>query len=149
MNYATLLFALTTGALIALQFGVNASLRKFLGANTPLFATAISYAVGALVSLICLLLVRPAMPTWNRVIGVPWWAWIGGAVGVGYVSGTVLLAPKLGATKLIVLIVAGQLIASIVFDQYGLIGYERHPMNGMRALGCVFLVAAVVLLRTN
>ena len=149
MTYPALLFALLAGALIALQFGVNAALRGYLGSDSPFYATLISYAVGTLASLACLLAVRPALPTWSRVLAVPWWAWAGGAIGVGYVSASVLLAPKLGATRLIVLVVAGQLLASVLLDHFGLIGYTVRSFNGWRALGCLLLVAAVVIIKAH
>ena len=141
-------FALTAGALIALQFGVNAALRGCLG-SSPFYATLISYAVGTLASLGCLLAVRPAWPAWNRVVSVPWWAWTGGALGVGYVTASVLLAPTLGATRLIVLVVAGQLFASVLLDHFGLIGYAVRPFNAWRALGCALLVVAVVIIKAK
>lgn len=148
MSLLALLFALVAGALIALQFGVNAALRGALG-GSAFFATFVSYAVGALTSLVCLLAVRPAPPSWNRVAAVPWWAWTGGAVGVGYVTASILLAPKLGATRLIVLVVAGQLLASLLLDHFGLLGYPVRPFNAWRALGCVLLVAAVLIIKAN
>ncbi len=146
---STLLFALGAGALIALQFGVNAALRKYLGSDSPFYATLASYAVGTLASLCCLLAVRPTLPTWGRLAAVPWWAWTGGAIGVGYVSASVLLAQKLGATRLIILVVAGQIIASVLFDHFGLIGYAVQPFNAWRAFGCLLLVAAVVIIKSN
>ena len=149
MIYLATLFALLAGALIALQFGVNAVLRGFLGTANPLYATLISYAVGTLASGVCLLAVRPAWPAWNRVAAVPWWAWTGGAIGVGYVTASVLLAPKLGATRLIVLVVAGQLLASVVFDHFGLLGYAVRPFNPWRAAGCGLMLAAVVLIKAH
>lgn len=149
MVYLASLFALLAGALIALQFGVNAALRGFLGAQSPFYATLISYAVGTLGSLACLAAVRPALPAWGRVAAVPWWAWTGGVIGVGYVTATVLLAPKLGAARLIVLVVAGQLLASVLFDHFGLIGYAARPFNGWRAAACVLMVGAVAIIRTH
>ena len=148
MPLLALLFALAAGALIALQFGVNAALRGFLG-GSAFFATLVSYAVGTLTSLACLLALRPALPAWNRVAAAPWWAWMGGAIGVGYVTASVLLAPKLGATRLIVLVVAGQLLASVLLDHFGLLGYAVRPFNAWRALGCILLVAAVLIIKAN
>ncbi len=148
MAAIALLFALAAGALIALQFGVNAALRGFLG-GSAFFATFVSYAVGTVASLVCLLVVRPALPAWSRVAAVPWWAWTGGALGVGYVTASVLLAPKLGATRLMVLVVAGQLLAAVVLDHFGLIGYAVRPFNGWRALGCVLLVVAVIIIKVK
>ena len=80
---------------------------------------------------------------------MPWWAGAGGAVGVGYVTASVLLAPKLGATRLIVLVVAGQLVASVLLDHFGLLGYAVRPFNGWRALGCGLLIAAVLIIKTK
>ena len=148
MPLLALLFALVAGALIALQFGVNAALRGFLG-GSAFFATLVSYAVGTLTSLACLLALRPALPAWHRVAAAPWWAWMGGAIGVGYVTASVLLAPKLGATRLIVLVVAGQLLASVLLDHFGLLGYAVRPFNAWRALGCILLVAAVLIIKAN
>ena len=148
MSLLALLFALIAGALISLQFGVNAALRGFLGGNA-FFATLISYAVGTVASLSCLLALRPALPAWNRVAAVPWWTWTGGAIGVGYVTASVLLAPKLGATRLIVLVVAGQLFASVLLDHFGLLGYAVRPLNLWRVLGCVLLVSAVLMIKAN
>lgn len=149
MNLLALLLALLAGTLIALQFGVNAALRGALGSGSPFFATLVSYAVGTLVSLGCLLALRPTLPLWERVLAAPWWAWTGGALGVGYVSASVLLAPKLGATRLIVLVVAGQLLASVLLDHFGLIGYAARPFNAWRALGCGLLVAAVAIIKAH
>ena len=149
MAYLLSLFALAAGALIALQFGVNAGLRGFLGSDSPFYATLVSYAVGTLASLVCLLAARPALPAWSRVAAVPWWAWTGGAVGVGYVTASILLAPKLGATRLIVLVVAGQLLASVLFDHFGLVGYPVRAFNGWRALGCLLMIVATVIIKTH
>jgi transporter family-2 protein len=149
MNYPALLFALVAGALVALQFAVNAALRTYLGNGSPLFATLISYAVGTISSLLCLVILRPVLPAWNKVAAVPWWAWTGGAIGVGYVSASVLLAPKLGATAFIFLVIAGQILASLLFDHYGLIGYTVRPFNGWRALGCLLLIGAVLIIKAN
>lgn len=148
MPLLALLFALVAGALIALQFGVNASLRGFLG-GSAFFATLVSYAVGTVASLCCLLALRPTLPAWSKIAAVPWWAWTGGAIGVGYVTASVLLAPKLGATRLIVLVVAGQLLASVLLDHFGLLGYAVRPFNGWRALGCALLLVAVLIIRTK
>ena len=148
MPLLALLLALAAGALIALQFAVNAALRGFLG-GSALFATLVSYGVGTLASLGCLLVMRPALPAWSRIAAAPVWAWTGGANGVGYVTASVLLAPKLGATRLIVLVVAGQLLASVILDHFGLIGYAVRPFNGWRALGCVLLVAAVLIIKAK
>ena len=68
---------------------------------------------------------------------------------MGYVTASVLLAPKLGATRLIVLVVTGQLLASVILDHFGLVGYAVRPLNGWRILGCGLLVVAVFIIKTK
>jgi len=44
-------------------------------------------------------------------------------------------------------IVAGQMLASLVLDHFGLIGYPIHPLSGMRMLGVMMLLGGVILIR--
>ncbi len=147
MTYLFLILALIAGALVAVQFGVNATLRGFV--SNPIYATLTSYAVGTIASLICVLAIRPALPEVSRISVAPWWVWSGGAIGVGYVTISIMLAPKLGAATLIVMVIAGQLLVSLLLDHYGLLGYAARPINVWRVLGASLLVIAVVLIKTN
>jgi len=59
----------------------------------------------------------------------------------------ILLLPRLGTAALIALFVLGQMIASLAFDQFGWFGAPKHPVDALRVLGAVLLVAGVVLIR--
>ncbi len=48
---------------------------------------------------------------------VPWWAWFGGLFGAFYGVAAVLLAKQMGAATLMSLVVAGQLVCSVVLDR--------------------------------
>jgi len=48
---------------------------------------------------------------------------------------------------MVALIVAGQMTASVVLDHFGWLGYQLHPLSGMRILGVCLLVGGVVLIR--
>jgi transporter family-2 protein len=58
-----------------------------------------------------------------------------------------LLIPRLGAAIVIGLIVAGQMIGSLVFDHFGLLGVPVHSMSVSRLLGAMLLILGVVLIR--
>jgi len=68
---------------------------------------------------------------------------------VGYVSASVLLAPRLGATAFIMLVIAGQILASLMFDHYGLMGYVVRPFNEWRLVGGILMVVSVFLITTH
>ena len=44
------------------------------------------------------------------------------------------------------LVVAGQLLTSLVLDQFGLLGYPVRPIDPARAVGALLLIAGVVLI---
>ncbi len=70
----------------------------------------------------------------------------GGLLGAVYVVGVIALAPRLGALLTFALVIAGQLLASLLLDHLGLL-YPRHPVNLPRLLGALLLLAGVVLIR--
>ena len=54
---------------------------------------------------------------------------------------------RLGAPFFIALLVAGQMIGSIAFDHFGLLGLSEHPIDLPRVIGATLLVVGVVLIR--
>jgi transporter family-2 protein len=77
---------------------------------------------------------------------VPWWGWIGGAVGAGYVASTVAAAPRLGALNLFAAVIFGQLLCSVLLDHFGVL-YQEHGLNAGRIAGVILLGTGVVLVR--
>jgi transporter family-2 protein len=78
---------------------------------------------------------------------VPWYVWVaGGAFGTAYLTGNILLAPRLGAGALVGLVVTGQLLFAVVCDNFGWLGFAVHSINLWRVLGCALLVAGVALI---
>jgi bacterial/archaeal transporter family-2 protein len=58
-----------------------------------------------------------------------------------------LLDRRRGAATVIALIVAGQMIGSLAFDQFGLLGVPVHPLNMFRLAGAALLVLGAILVR--
>ena len=58
-----------------------------------------------------------------------------------------MLAVKLGATAMVALVLAGQLIMSIVLDHFGALGYPIHPINGWRLVGVGLLMVGAYLIK--
>lgn len=132
---------LLAGAVMPAQAGINYKLRTFLG--DPVLASFVSFLVGTLALAALALAQRTPWPAWQDVARAPWWAWIGGFMGAYVVGSSVVLAPRLGATAMLALIVAGQMLASIVIDHFGWFGYRVDPVNLRRVLGTLLLVAGV------
>ncbi len=140
-----LILALIGGSAATVQTVINAQLRNWVG--HPVFASFVSFFVGALVLLLFILMGRLPLPPLADLQKAPWWVWIGGALGAFYIWSTVIAAPRLGATVLMGAVVAGQMLISLVLDHYGLLGLERQPFNVWRALGILCLFLGVALIR--
>lgn len=133
------LMGLLVGAVMPAQAGMNYKLRTFLG--DPVLAAFVSFLVGTLALAGLALVQRTPMPAWQDVARAPWWSWVGGFMGAYVVASSVVLAPRLGATAMLALIVCGQMAASVVIDHYGWLGYRVDPVNVRRIVGTLLLVA--------
>ena len=77
----------------------------------------------------------------------PWWQWTGGLIGAAYVLASIVLAPRLGAATLVAAVVAGQMLSSLILDQYGLVGFAVHPISPIRLAGAVLVIVGVILIQ--
>ncbi|GGJ38012.1 DMT family transporter [Deinococcus roseus] len=72
----------------------------------------------------------------------PWWSYLGGLVGIGFVIAGVIFTPKLGGTGWLVASVLGQVIMSQVLDRLVL---NRH-LSWHQILSGLLLIVAMWLL---
>jgi len=140
-----LLLALAAGVLLPVQAGLNAQLRSALG--SPVAAALVSFLVGTAGLATIALLLRTSLPLGRAWAVTSPWQWGGGLIGAAYVLAAVVLAPRLGAATLIAAVVAGQMIASLLLDQYGLVGFPVHSMTPVRVLGATLVIAGVILIQ--
>jgi bacterial/archaeal transporter family-2 protein len=143
--WAFVLFGLAAGAMLPFQAGVNAQLAEYLG--SPLRAALASFVVGVFVLLPAVAIFVRGLPSAERVGAAPWWAWLGGALGAFYVAGSITSAPRLGAVTLIGVILAGQALASLVVDHFGMVGFDEHPATLGRIAGMLLIVLGVLFVR--
>jgi transporter family-2 protein len=140
-----LLFGFLAGAMLPIQFGINAQLAAWV--DSPLRATLVSFAVGTAALFVVMAAAYRDWPAAERIGSAPWWVWVGGLLGAFYVLGSVVAAPKLGAATLVALILAGQAAASLLVDHFGWVGFEENPVTPGRLLGIGLVAAGVVLVR--
>lgn len=140
-----LAFAFAAGAMLPLQFGINAELARWV--ESPLRAALVSFAVGAAVLAVAAIPLLRGWPAGERLGAAPWWVWVGGALGAFYVLGSIVTAPRLGAATLVAMILAGQAVASLLVDHFGWVGFEEHPVTPLRLLGILLLAGGVLLVR--
>jgi transporter family-2 protein len=140
---------LGAGAVLPIQGAINAQLRADL--DKPLATAAFSFSVAtvamAIALLIALTIARAPQPRLEGLGGLPWWGWVGGLCGATYVTSVFVLIPEIGVAATIALTVAGQQLASVLVDRYGLLRLPARRISVGRLAGIAILLAGVVLIQ--
>jgi transporter family-2 protein len=145
MNWLLAPLAVLLGAILTTQVATNAQLGKALG--NPYIPATVNMAFGLIVTVILTWVLTPQWPSREMAREASWYLWpAGGVLGVAYLTGNILLAPKLGAGALVALIVAGQLIFSVLLDHFGWFGFVQHPASAARLAGCSLMIVGVFLI---
>jgi bacterial/archaeal transporter family-2 protein len=127
------------------QVGSNTLLGKALA--NPYIPAAVNMGTGLLFTVILLLIVHQPLPSVVQLRAAPPLTWLaGGLLGTIYLTGNILLAPKLGAASLVGLVVTGQLLFAVAADNFGWLGFETHPATVWRGVGCLLMMGGVYLI---
>lgn len=136
--------ALLSGAFLPIQAGLNAKLGK--AAESPVYASMLSFAVGTL-GLITYILITKQSMSWAGVREAPAHVWLGGLLGAFYVTVIILAFPKLGPGLTFGLVVAGQMIISILLEHFNILVAQQNSISLMKLLGVLLVVAGVIIIR--
>jgi len=139
-----MILAFLGGAVLPMQIGLNTTVAKTVA--NPIWASGISFVIGAVGMFTYFIASRQPWPNMTAISTVPNYAWIAGFLGAFYVTISILSAPKIGAAMLISLVVAGQMMAALLFDHYGVIGFPQHSINMTRIAGALMVISGVVLI---
>ncbi len=88
---------------------------------------------------------REGAPNVAGLSGAPWWVWAGGFLGAFYVFASIILTPRIGAASTVGFVIAGQMVASIVLDQFGLLNLPVNTVSFPKIAGAVLVIAGAVL----
>lgn len=144
-TYFFIILALCVGAFLPLQVGVNSKLAESV--DSPLVSALLSFCVGTIALLSYILITGAPLANAVNAKNASPIAWIGGLLGAFYVAVSIVLLPKLGVATTVTLIIAGQMLMSLVMDHYGLLGVPVKEISLARAGGAVLVIAGVVLIR--
>lgn len=145
LAFVPVVMAFMAGVVLPFQATSNGAVGKALG--HPLWGAIVSLAVSTLVLLPLLWVLKVPAPRLANALQGPWWLWIGGVLGAVYVTSAAAFAPKLGAGGFIVLVVAGQMIAAVIVDHFGLMGLTPRPVTLARFAGVALILIGAVLIQ--
>lgn len=134
------------GMLIPIQTSVNSRLSLYT--KSPFYTSLISFSVGTICLIILNIIINPEVFTihfYNNQSFNNTWI-VGGLLGVSFLTGNLLLLPKLGATLTVIATVAGQIIMGVIIDTFGLFGATIHDFNLIKAIGVLLLIIGIVIM---
>ncbi|KRL05942.1 DMT family transporter [Liquorilactobacillus oeni] len=130
------------GIFLPLQTAINSRLRKAI--SSSFLASAISFTTGTLfLGVIATANHSSLIPPANLFSSQPLWLWSGGLLGVIFLTGNILLFPHLGGVQTVIMPILGQIIASLIIDNFGLFFSQHHPLTLLRICGALIVVLGV------
>jgi transporter family-2 protein len=143
METLFVVLSLVAGSLLAVQAGANTQLAKATG--SPFAATTIQVLVAG-VLLFAAAIATGTVLAFRSLPAVPWWHAAGGIATAIYVASTILLFPRLGAVVTVGLFIAGQMLASLGLDTFGVLGIPAQSPEAATIVGtlAVFAGAAAI-----
>jgi len=137
--------AILAGAMISFQAPINAMAGQRLG--HVLGGAALSFLVGTLALLIMVAIAARNDIDFDAASSLAPYLYLGGILGAIYVALSIWLTPKLGVGAVIALGIAGQVVASLALDHFGLLNLAVREISLGRLSGAVLVVAGALMVR--
>ncbi|MGE3466299.1 MAG: DMT family transporter [Pyrinomonadaceae bacterium] len=144
-TYLYLLLAVAAGAMMPTQAAINNKLSTVL--SSPILAAFVSFVVGTVGLFVYAVASGTPIGNLASIKDAPPIAWIGGLLGAFFVAATVVLVPRLGVAMTFSLIIAGQMLVTLVIDHFGLLGVPVKEISLARVAGILLITGGVILIR--
>ncbi|MCL2717412.1 MAG: DMT family transporter [Lachnospiraceae bacterium] len=135
-------FSLLTGVLVAIMIVFNGDLAAHYGLHT---STIIIHVAGLAVLLAVLLIKRIKI----KLVKIPWYFYIGGAIGIFTVVFTNYAFAHITVSEIMALGLLGQGIAGLLIDQTGWLGLPKHPFKARKIVGLLLILAGIAYMTSN
>jgi transporter family-2 protein len=125
----------------------NGMLGKSFG--SPFTATlAVFIFASMLIGLIVILTNNPGLSI-SSISNTNWKMWLGGVIVVMNIITFTIVPQKIGASNMIVIFIAGQILSSVIVEHFGLLNFPVHTVNWYRVLGLTLIIFGVMFVKKN
>ncbi len=139
-----IILGITTGGFIPLQTSINSQLRNKV--KTPFLSSLISFLVGTVFLLILSISTGAGIPLLNGSLSaLPWWGYLGGIIGMICLTINIFLLPVLGSVQTVIIPMVGQILMSVVIDNFGWFHAKTSPMSLTKLLGLILVIAGIMI----
>ncbi|MGX8238710.1 DMT family transporter [Exiguobacterium undae] len=137
-----IIIGLIIGILVPVQTSVNTRLRGIVG--SPFLASLLSFSIGTVFLILLTLFVERNFSLNPDVWSEPGWIWIGGVLGVIFLTGNILLFPRIGGVQTVIMPIFGQVLMGLLIDNFGWFSTNSTPLSSTRLIGAGFVLLGVV-----
>lgn len=143
-KFSWIIITLLAGSFLPIQASMNSKLAKTGG--SPVHASMISFVVGV-IALVLYILITSQHISWKGLKDAPSYAWVGGILGAFYVTVIVLAFPKIGPGLTFGLVIAGQLLISMLMEHFQIMGTQHIPISIGRIVGMILIIGGVIIMK--
>lgn len=130
--------AVIAGAVLPIQAGLNGMLSRYTGAAKSVFVSMMAGVFVLAITAAFTFIETDWQFDIHSAVDAP--KFIGGIVGTLFVLAGVVLAPRLGMAPFFILSVSGQLLAALVIDHIGTLGFPQKDATVRRILAVVISI---------
>jgi bacterial/archaeal transporter family-2 protein len=145
-SYTAIFICIVTGAAIPLQGAINSRLAGIAGSTY--LVGGISALVAAVLMLSVYILTSDKINPNVNFAQIPAYLWLGGVFAFIYLMATILAIPKIGVSSAIILLIAGQIIAALLMDYFGILT-DQKQIQWNQWIGVVLVMFGTVLFKVK
>ena len=139
------LWAVISGSFTAIQQAINGHLGTLL--HRPFQASFMSFFIGLLAIILVTLSIERRFITKIEIRSIKKWNILGGIWGSFFVLGAVLAVPKIGAGLNIMMAILGQIVGSMLVQQFGWWHSDRYPIKPLQVVGVLVMLVGIVCIK--
>jgi transporter family-2 protein len=137
-----IIIGIAAGGILPIQTALGAKLRKVL--KSPLRGALANFLVASVFLALILTCSGHGLLIDSTLLHTqPWWIWIGGLAGVVYMTGNIILFPRLGSVQTVIMPVLGQIVMSMLIDAFGWFGLPQVGFGWKRAAAALIVIAGI------
>lgn len=136
-NLHYLFVAVLMGIIMSIYLPMNSSVARHVGSA---FTANMTFFLAALITSIFLFIIFGKSHSLSLLKDVPVYLYMTGCVSAFIVLGTTVLIPHLGARKLFILVVSGQIIMAVIVSHFGVLESPKDPITFKKMCGAMFVI---------
>lgn len=143
LKFLPLIIAALSGVAMAIQGTLNSALGKVVGLWETTFFV---HLTGLLLVAVLLFVFRLGDGSLAQIPQAPWYAYLGGILGVLIIYCVVRAIPKIGVAPATTAIVLAQVLTAGLVDHLGLFGMNKIPFSLYNLIGTLMMAGGAWLL---